>query len=145
MSAALGTQPRRRIAGPPMIWLTLVAAIGVAAIWPAGHRAPDPAVSVRTLAAETAADGTLTLRDAATGAPVALFPGNADSFVRGAFHALAVRRAVVRAPQAADFRLEALASGRLLLLDPATHSTVELEAFGSTNASQFSHLLGGHR
>lgn len=144
MSASVASP--RRVAGPPMIALALTAAIGVAALIPAGHQATDRTVAARTLLAATAADGSLTLRDAGTGALVDTWPGDKDSFVRGAFHALAVRRARVGAPPAGSFRLVRLASGRLLLLDASTRSTVELEAFGAANASAFGRLLpGGNR
>jgi putative photosynthetic complex assembly protein len=75
-----------------------------------------------------------------TNAVVSTFVGEA-SFVRNVLRALASER--IRRGVGADqpFILSRLADGRVTLVDPVTERGIEMAAFGSTNASQFSKLL----
>jgi putative photosynthetic complex assembly protein len=75
-----------------------------------------------------------------TNAVVSTFVGEA-SFVRTVLRTLASER--IRRGIGADqpFVLSRLADGRVTLVDPITERGIEMAAFGSTNASQFSKLL----
>jgi putative photosynthetic complex assembly protein len=101
-----------------------------------GHDAPvNPAdtgaqpLAQRDLRFADRADGAIVVTDARGGAVVeTLLPGQ-EGFVRGAM------RGLVRD------RLSAWPDGRLTLHDTATGHTMELHAFGRTNAEAFLRLL----
>jgi putative photosynthetic complex assembly protein len=115
-----------------------------------GHDAPvNPAssgaqpASQRDLRFADRADGAIVVTDARTGATVQTLPGGEENFVRGAMRGLVRDRK--RAGLGADvpFRLSAWPDGRLTLHDTATGHTMELHAFGRTNAEAFAKLLQG--
>lgn len=130
----------RRIPGPFVIAASLSAVIGIVAALPPAREPPAHVLAERALHFATARDGTLAITDG-KGARVATLPGNVDSFIIGVAHDLAVRRAQFGVPLAMPYTLRALSDGRLLLLDPATRTVIEVEAFGPTNLAGFRALL----
>jgi putative photosynthetic complex assembly protein len=113
-----------------------------------GHRAPlDPALdgqrpmAERELRFADRGDGAIVVSDAQTGAVVEVVPPGTENFVRGAMRGLARQRMVGRIAQDEPFRLSAWPDGRLTLLDTGNGNTMELHAFGRTNAEAFLKLL----
>jgi putative photosynthetic complex assembly protein len=101
----------------------------------------SPAVAVRDLAFEDVADGSVLVRDAASGATLGRLAPGADNFIRGTLRSFVRERRQHGMVSAAAFRLSARADGRLTLEDLATGRQVGLEAFGVTNARAFARFL----
>ena len=99
-------------------------------------------VDQRDLIFADLADGTLEVRDASNGRLVhAVTPGGHDGFLRAAMRGLARDRKRNDGGPATAFRLERWSDGRLSISDPVTSRTVDLGAFGTTNAEAFARLL----
>lgn len=96
------------------------------------------AVAERSISFQDRADGAVVA--SAEGAPIAVFEGE-QGFVRGILRSLARERRGEGVGSTVPFHLTAWADGRVTLVDEATHQTVELEAFGSTNVAKFTDLL----
>jgi putative photosynthetic complex assembly protein len=121
---------------------------GTLALASLGHRAPtDPAttgarpMATRDLRFADRADGAVTITDARTGATVETLAPGTEGFVRGGMRGLARER--LRAGVGTDvaFRLSTWPDGRITLQDMGTGNTMELHAFGRTNAEAFLKLL----
>lgn len=113
-----------------------------------GHQAPtDPASSgqaplaTRDIRFEDRADGAVLVRDARSGAVVETLQPGAEGFMRGGMRGLARQRMIAGVSPTSPFRLSAWPDGRLTLQDAATGNTMELHAFGRTNAEAFLRLL----
>lgn len=107
---------------------------------------PVPSISIesRKLRFEERPDGTLAIYDAAAGAAAAAFHVIApekSGFIRGTMRALHHGRRINRASDTTPFELIRWADGRLSLTDTADGREIALEAFGPTNAAEFSKLL----
>ena len=74
------------------------------------------------------------------GKEVTEFTGE-QGFLRGVLRGLNRTRKVNGLPGDAPFQLAAYPGGRLILADPATHVTLDLAAYGPTNAEVFARLL----
>jgi len=98
-------------------------------------------VAQRSLVFADAADGTVRVTDAASGAPVATFGAEGSGFVRGVLRGLARDRHMRGLGAAAPFRLTAWDDGALSLTDSATGRVIELGAFGPDNRAVFQRLL----
>jgi putative photosynthetic complex assembly protein len=104
-----------------------------------------PARSV-VLAFEDRADGAVVVRRrAAQELPAVVLAPGTGGFIRGVLRGLVRERRLQQSsavgPDAQPFVLESWRSGRLTLTDTATQRTLELRAFGSTNAAAFEQLL----
>ena len=97
-------------------------------------------VLVRNLSFDDLPDGSIAVRDAATGAVIETVTGQAG-FLRATVRGLAQQRQREAMGSVEPFRLTAWADGRLTLDDPDTRRHIELEAFGSTNEAVFAQLL----
>jgi putative photosynthetic complex assembly protein len=86
------------------------------------------------------ADGGVAVRSAG-GAVVATIPARDDGFLRMTLRLLAAARLRQHIGQAKPFMLTEFAGGRMLLADPATGLSVELEAFGPSNVGEFAHFF----
>ncbi len=99
----------------------------------------------RDLRFEDRADGGVAVVAAPGDRVVQVLPPGEGGFVRGVLRGLArERRSRGVGPEAA-FSLTRWADGRLSLADPETGRTIELSAFGPTNARAFAQLLETHR
>jgi putative photosynthetic complex assembly protein len=113
-----------------------------------GHRAPvNPAVTgetpvaTRDLRFADRDDGAVVVTDARSGAVIEVLPGGSEGFVRGAMRGLVRQRRIAGHGPELPFRLSTWHDGRLTLLDTANGNTMELHAFGRTNAEAFLKLL----
>ena len=133
---------RRRLPLPPLIALGMVALVGAIALLPP---APDdgarPLVQ-RDLLVAAGPDGGVVFRDAHDGSILERVPADGQSFIRGVFHSLDAYRGSHGVAVHAPYALSELSDGRVLLRDPQTSTTIDLEGFGPGNASQFTALLG---
>lgn len=98
-------------------------------------------IAERSLSFEDTPDGAVVVTDAGTGATVARFEAGEQGFIRSTLRGLARARKVRGSGPGVPFRLEHLASGQLLLVDPVTDQTIDLWAFGRSNAQVFLRFL----
>ena len=98
-------------------------------------------VQVRELRFEDAADGSVQVVDAASGATVAELPAGGEGFMRGVLRGMARSRRQEGIGRDAPLRLVRWSDGHISLHDPTTGRAVELDAFGETNARAFARLL----
>jgi putative photosynthetic complex assembly protein len=137
------TYPTAPLAGAAA--LVVVSFASVALLRVAGEPTDAPAaeetVAAIELRFEDDADGSVRVYDAGTGALIdTVLPGE-HGFLRATMRSLAgVRRQSGIGPEQ-PFELATVASGRLILSDPATGRTIDLWAFGKTNAEAFSRLF----
>jgi putative photosynthetic complex assembly protein len=137
-----GTLPRGLVLG------TVLVMAGTLALATLGHQAPtDPALTgqqalaSRDIRFTDRTDGAVVVTDARTGAVVeTLLPGT-EGFVRGGMRGLARQRMVAGIGADVPFRISAWPDGRLTLQDTGNGNTMELHAFGRTNAEAFLRLL----
>ncbi len=96
----------------------------------------------RSLVFSAAADGTMHVRDAASGAPVALIAPDKGGFLRQTVKRLGFIRAQ-KGVAGADpaLRLVKWDNGALTLEDPATGTSAELQGFGSDHTQMFAAML----
>ena len=99
------------------------------------------ATAWRTLRFTDTADHGIAIHDAASHALLDTLHGE-QGFVRGVLRAMTRERRIRGvSDSAAAFELAVGADGRLTLRDPATNLTLDLRAFGPTNAGAFARLL----
>jgi len=106
---------------------------------PAGP-APPPARMVELSFADMP-DGSVSIRNHATGALITSLPPGSDGFVRGAMRGLAHDRRVRRIGADAAFQLAEWPDRHLELFDPTDGRRIDLDAFGDINKQAFSRLL----
>ena len=103
----------------------------------------SPATHSRALLFEDTPSGAVRVRDAASGAQVALFEGE-QGFVRGVLRAMARERKLRGvADRHAPLLLQNHADGSLSLLDASTGARIHLESFGPTQRASFAQLQDG--
>ncbi len=102
-------------------------------------------VAARDIQFRDRADGGVDVFNAATGELIEALQPNSHNFIRALMRGLVRQR--VRESKGADipFHLAAWSDGELILDDPATNRSVELTAFGPTNAGDFVEMLPLHR
>lgn len=131
----------------PLMWLVCIAMVGSVSYGVANYvLAGPPAQSsmvliTRTISFDDVEAGGVLVRDTASGAPIALLGSGEGGFIRSTLRALARERRGWNLGGAQPFRLTAWDDGRFTLHDEATGRTVDLKAFGPTNAEAFSRLL----
>lgn len=98
-------------------------------------------VESRMLRFADADDGSVRVMDQATGETIAVAEPGTNGFLRGSLRAL--MRVRKRDGVAFDmpFRLERRSNGQLILIDTAQGVTIDLQAFGQTNAAVFDAFL----
>lgn len=125
--------------------LVLVSVLGVAAVRLAGVSAqqqPDAVTQQsRALRFEDGADGSVSVRDARTGALLDTVAPGTNGFLRSALRGLVRERKRQGVGPELPFELLGRADGRLTLVDPATQRRIDLESFGASNAAVFVRLL----
>lgn len=90
-------------------------------------------------------DGRLAVEDARTGRTLVELRQDGEGFVFGVLRGLGQGRAVARASATDPYRLTRWSDGRMSIADPATGRTMELDAFGPTNAAAFARLFTIHQ
>ncbi len=119
-----------------MLAVALSQASGVGAT-----RMPESApVAALDLRFVDGANGAVEVYHADEQTPIKVFPPGTQGFLRGTLRGLARYRKPYQADAAVPFRLTRWADGRLSLSDPVSGQTVDLEAFGPTNAGVFVEL-----
>lgn len=145
MASALlrnGSLPRGMVLG------TIIVMAGTLVLATLGHDAPvnpatagvQPAAS-RDLRFSDRADGAVVVTNAATGRQLDVVEPGTEGFVRGAMRGLVRQRRIAEIGPDVPFRLSAWPDGRITLQDMANGNTMELHAFGRTNAEAFLRLL----
>lgn len=137
-----GSLPRGMVLGTALVMAgTLVLAT-------LGHEAPvNPAATgakpsaSRDLRFSDRADGAVVVTDARTELQVDVVEPGTEGFVRGAMRGLVRQRRIADIGPDLPFRLSVWPDGRITLQDTANGNTMELHAFGRTNAEAFLRLL----
>jgi putative photosynthetic complex assembly protein len=104
------------------------------------QRTNDEVVQVRVLKFEDRLDKGVTVIDAQTNQVVDVVQGEAG-FVRGILRTIARERRIRGLNGEDPVYLKAFNNGRLILVDPQTNTSLELESFGSTNVESFKSFL----
>ena len=131
------------IAAVSVVMFSLVA---TAAATYARHHAPPPPAGppparVVELTFADMSDGSVSIRNHATGAVITTLPPGSDGFVRGAMRGLAHDRKVRGIGPDAAFQLAEWPDRHLELFDPTDGRHIDLDAFGDINKQAFSRLL----
>ncbi len=133
------------IAAVSVVVFSLVA---TAATTYARHHAPatptgpaTPPARVVELSFADMPDGSVRIRNHATGAVITSLPPGSDGFVRGAMRGLAHDRKVRGIGADAAFQLAEWPDRHLELFDPTDGRKIDLDAFGDINKQAFSRLL----
>lgn len=98
-------------------------------------------VQVRQIGFVEFDDGSLAIRDAATGDLIQTLAAEEGGFIRGVLRSMARQRKGYHADLSAPFHLARRASGHLTFMDPITGIRLELRAFGASNEAAFAQLL----
>ena len=109
---------------------------------------PDPVVpgsgtvvASRDIRFSDRADGGVEVTNAADGTVIAELDPQSNNFVRALMRGLVRQRVREDLGPQVPFRLTAFSDGELTLEDPATHRSVSLGAFGTSNAEAFVKML----
>ena len=102
-----------------------------------------PAVAAVSLNFADAADGSVHVLNAASGATVAVLAPDTNGFVRGVMRGMARDRMSRHIGAAPPFRLSRDREGKLWLQDTATRRLIDLDAFGDGNRAAFAGFLPG--
>ncbi|TXI21578.1 MAG: photosynthetic complex assembly protein PuhC [Roseateles sp.] len=125
--------------------LVLVSVLGAGAMRLSGSspqkQADAATLSSRTLRFEDGADGSITVRDARSGAALDRIAPGTNGFLRSAMRGLVRERKRQGLGPELPFELLGRADGRLTLRDPGTGRRIDLESFGPSNAAVFARLL----
>jgi len=110
-----------------------------------GYEPPEPVaspvLSSRDVQFEDVAAGSVNVYESESGRLLArLAPGD-GSFIRGVLRALARERRGWEIGSSVPFRISRHSDGSLTLEDESTGRTIDLYAFGPTNADAFARLL----
>ncbi|MBS0579144.1 MAG: photosynthetic complex assembly protein PuhC [Proteobacteria bacterium] len=106
---------------------------------------PPPKLLVqRELTFRDLPDGGVAVYDVTQSAPIQVLPPRSNGFLRATMRNLVHERRANGIGPESPFRLAASVDGRLILQDPTTGRSIDLEAFGPTNAGVFASLLGAH-
>lgn len=145
MASALlrnGSLPKGMVIG------TVLVIAGTLVLAALGHKAPvNPAVTgaqptaTRDIRFADRADGAVVVSDARSGREIEVVEPGTEGFVRGAMRGLVRQRRIADIGPDMPFRLSTWPDGRITLQDTANGNTMELHAFGRTNAEAFLRLL----
>jgi putative photosynthetic complex assembly protein len=99
-------------------------------------------VLARPLTFRDAAGGAIAVYDQGASEPFAVLPREGNTFMASALRLLGQNRELhTKAGREAPFTLTLWSDGKLSLSDTATGDTLELAAYGPTNAKTFAQLL----
>ena len=134
-------RPLLALAGSAVVLSIVVATAGRIEGAPSSAPTTAPMAS-RDLLFRDQPNGGVAVYDAQNvSAPIDVIAPETNGFLRATMRGLARQRLRQDADREVPFRLTGFADGRLILADPTTGRTVEMEAFGITNESVFVHLL----
>ncbi len=102
---------------------------------------PQDVVSSVELRFFDQADGSVRVEDGATGQLIEVLAPGTNGFLRSTMRGMARARASAGAGEEEAFSLMMTSTGRVLLVDPVTDRTIDLWAFGPTNAQVFIDFL----
>ena len=128
--------------------LALVAAAKLTSVGVYRSLPPQPEI-IRDLRFEDLPNGSIAVFDASRNEEAAVLAQGANGFIRGVLRSFARERrangdAITTATSGPPFRISMSAGHELSIRDMATGRTVELNAFGVTNAGAFAQLLTAH-
>jgi putative photosynthetic complex assembly protein len=137
--------PRGALSGAAALMTLTMVAAGTARLTGFGTSlAPDGTpVESRDLRFADRSDGAVVITEAKTGRVVDVASPGTNGFLRSTMRGLARDRKRQDLGAEAPFRLTRWADGRLSLQDEATGRSIDLGAFGATNAAVFAHLMTG--
>ena len=135
--------PALPLAGAAILIAVTIASV---AFWratsqPASSEHSDAFVASVSLRFEDRADGAVAVYDANTGGLIENLPAGSNNFLRASLRGLVRSRNAQEPGDRSAFELQRLANGQLLLLDPVTGQSIDLWAFGETNARAFEKFL----
>ena len=102
---------------------------------------PEPIVAAIELLFEDREDGSVIVIDAADGRVIDQLEPGTNGFLRSTLRSFVRARRAVDAGPGQPFSVQRTDTGRLLLSDSATGRSVDLWAFGTTNAEAFGRFL----
>ena len=121
-----------------LIGVSLAGVFGVKLLMPGGDEpAAYSIVETRALRFIDQLDGSIEVRAVADGRQVGMIAAGEDGFVRSTLRGLTRERKRFGADLAAPLELVHRADGSLILIDPATHVSIDLGAFGPSNVASF--------
>ncbi len=137
--------PRGALFGAAALLMLTMAAAGMARLTGIGtsHVPDGTPVENRDLRFADRSDGAVVISEANTGRVVDVASPGTNGFLRSTLRGLARDRKRRDLGAEASFRLTRWADGRLSLQDQATGRSIDLGAFGATNAAVFAHLMTG--
>jgi putative photosynthetic complex assembly protein len=137
--------PRGALLGAAGLMTLAMVAAGTARLTGIGtsHVPDGTPVESRDLRFADRSDGAVVISEADTGRVVNVASPGTNGFLRSTMRGLARDRKRRDFGADAPFRLTRWADGRLSLQDEATGRSIDLGAFGATNAAVFAHLMTG--
>lgn len=135
--------PKSVLLGAAALLVFTILVAGTARITHSGHisMGPATAVSSRDLAFADRRDGGVDVTDTGTGQLVTVIEPKTGGFLRGILRGLVREHRQNDRAAGTAFHLTRWSDGRLTIADPATNTSFELEAFGSTNEAVFAKFL----
>jgi putative photosynthetic complex assembly protein len=137
--------PRGALLGAAALMTLAIVAAGAARLTGFGtsHVPYGVPVESRALRFADRSDGAVVISEADSGRVVDVASPGTNGFLRSTMRGLARDRKRQDLGAEAPFRLTRWADGRLSLRDEATGRSIDLGAFGPTNAAVFAHLMTG--
>jgi putative photosynthetic complex assembly protein len=125
--------------------LVILTVIGTGIVSMTGNRPapsmPSDVVASVDLRFDDMVDGSVNVVDAGSGEVLDTIEPGANGFLRSTLRGLALARTDAGGDRDTAFSLQQTSEGQLLLLDPVTLRSVDLWAFGETNAGTFVRYL----
>jgi putative photosynthetic complex assembly protein len=136
--------PRAPLYGAAAVLTIVIAAVGFARL---SNFSASPAVDMgsvletRAMTFADEKDGAVRIGDATTGETVAFAEPGTNGFLRGALRGISRTRKRDGVALTAPYALSRWSSGHITLTDSVTGATIDLQAFGPTNAAVFAAFL----
>jgi len=135
--------PRSALIGAASLIAAVLLLVGFARVSGVGttENPTSEPVGKQAIYFEDGADGSVTVLAPERDRVIAVLPPGTNGFIRSVVRGLARERRLRGLGPEGSFELSRWTDGRLSLDDPVTGRTVELGAFGPTNARAFARLL----
>ncbi len=135
--------PKGVLFGAAALTFFALAAVGFGRVADIGavHMAPVKPVSALSLKFADRDDGSVGVIDASNGKTIFVVAPGVGGFIRGTMRGLIQERKRSGLGDSTPFTLTRWADGTVSLEDKAIHRTVNLDAFGPTNAGDFAQLF----